>query len=259
MFPESTAERLPRRIVKLASEMFAGPITGFSGPEIVDYFAEHSDDVQPYAWGGGSPSRRTLFEGGLALLDVATQREVLLELCDYDGPMKYNAPSDDDRQKLREFLGGAPSSAGLVKSVAAKLDWASVNRDLERAMKQVSTDPEGAITAARSLVETVCKHILDGLGLTYDDDGDLGKLYKVTARAMNLSPDQHSEDVFRQILSGCTSVVNGLSGLRNAFGDSHGKGQKYVTPSPRHAKLGVSSAGAVALFLIETYIARGGS
>ncbi len=41
-------ELLPPRIMKLAVEMFAGPVTGFSGPEILDYFSQYSDRVQPY-------------------------------------------------------------------------------------------------------------------------------------------------------------------------------------------------------------------
>ncbi len=38
-------------------------------------------------------------------------------------------------------------------------------------MERRATDPEGAITAARTLLETVCKHILDEQGLAgFEDD-----------------------------------------------------------------------------------------
>lgn len=37
-------------------------------------------------------------------------------------------------------------------------------------------DPEGAITAARTLLETVCKHILDERGVDYEADADLPAL-----------------------------------------------------------------------------------
>lgn len=36
-----------------------------------------------------------------------------------------------------------------------------------------AADSEGAITAARSLLESVCKHILDAASVTYDDSADL--------------------------------------------------------------------------------------
>ena len=70
---------------------------------------------------------------------------------------------------------------------------------------------------------------------------------------MNLSPDQHTEQVFKQILGGCSSIVNGLGSLRNSLGDAHGKGIGHVRPSSRHARLAVNLSGSMALFLAETY------
>jgi hypothetical protein len=69
---------------------------------------------------------------------------------------------------------------------------------------------------------------------------------------LNLAPQQHTEEIFKQILGGCQTVVNGLGSLRNKTGDAHGKGQRYVKPSERHAKLAVNLAGTVSVFLIET-------
>ncbi len=198
-----------------------------------------------------------MFEDCLSLLPMEQQRQALLELADYDGPMKYAPPSPEDRQRLREWLTDSHvPSASLTTSVVRRLDWASVNKDWQRALKQVEIDPEGAITAARSLVETVCKHILDNLGVAYEDHGDLVRLYKAAARALRLAPDQQTEEAFRQILGGSVSTVAGLASLRNALGDSHGKGVGYVGPLTRHAKLAVAVAGAVALFLLETYLAE---
>jgi hypothetical protein len=62
------------------------------------------------------------------------------------------------------------------------------------ALERRSDDPEGAITSARTLLETVCKHILDEGGIKYDDDADLPKLYRVTADVLDLAPSQQSED-----------------------------------------------------------------
>jgi hypothetical protein len=51
-------------------------------------------------------------------------------------------------------------------------------------------------------------------------------------------------------------VVNGIGTLRNRLSDSHGRGGKPVKPSPRHASLAVNTAGAIATFLIETYLEK---
>jgi hypothetical protein len=119
-------------------------------------------------------------------------------------------------------------------------------------MERRETDPQGAITLAGTLLESVCKHILDDRGVVYENDGDLPGLYKLVAK-LNLSPSQHSEAVFRQILGGCTAVVEGLGALRNRLSDAHGQGKRPVKPAPRHAELAVNLAGAVALFLVATH------
>ncbi len=88
-----TARRLPYKIQRLASIMFAGAETGFSGPELHDLFAEYTDQLGPYTgWGGGAPSRWQILEDGLKCLTLDDQCRFLLALCDYDGPSKYPPP-----------------------------------------------------------------------------------------------------------------------------------------------------------------------
>ena len=75
----------------------------------------------------------------------------------------------------------------------------------------------------------------------YENSWDLSRLYKAAAAAMEIAPDQHSEQVIKQILSGVTTVVTGLGALRNSLSDAHGRGQGAVRPAPRHAKLAVNA------------------
>lgn len=132
-------------------------------------------------------------------------------------------------------------------------DEAGVNEAWTKALDRRLTDPEGAITSARSLLETVCKHILEDIEVSYDRNFDMSELYKLVAKELKLAPDQHSEQIFKQILKGCSSVVNGLGTLRNRFGDSHGQGKNPIKPSDRHALLAVNLAGSVSVFLIQTW------
>jgi hypothetical protein len=97
---------------------------------------------------------------------------------------------------------------------------------------------------------------LDERGTVYTDKEDLPKLYSLTAKALNLAPDQHTEEPIKAILGGAMTVVNGIGTLRNRFSDAHGRGGRApVRPSPRHASLAVNIAGAVATFLVETHLA----
>lgn len=122
-----------------------------------------------------------------------------------------------------------------------------------KAMERRDTDPEGAITLARTLLESVCKHILDELNTPYKPNSDLPDLYKAVSNAMNIAPSQHSAIVFKQILGGCAAVVEGLGALRNRLSDAHGQGRFAAKPAGRHAELAVNLSGATAQFLVATF------
>ncbi|PHM36514.1 abortive infection family protein [Xenorhabdus innexi] len=132
-------------------------------------------------------------------------------------------------------------------------DAIGVNAAWAKALDRRLADPDGAITASRTLIETVCKHILDEQKIEYNRNSDLQDLYKLVSTELKISANQHDEIVYKQILKGCSSVVGGLGTLRNRLGDSHGQGKRGVKPSSRHAALAVNMAGTMSLFLIETW------
>ncbi|MDP1617911.1 abortive infection family protein [Phenylobacterium sp.] len=163
-----------------------------------------------------------------------------------------------DFQPLLDHLEGAgraPLDDAITDALAA-FNAEGVSVVWRKALERRERDPEGAITAARTLLETVCKHVLDEAGEVYDDGADLPSLYKQAAKLLNLAPSAHTEEVFRQILGGCTSVVAGLGAVRNKISDAHGRGAAGVRPVARHAQLAVNLAGAMATFIVETWQAR---
>ena len=146
----------------------------------------------------------------------------------------------------------SPSDAS-IGDVLSDFDPENVQAAWQKALDRRAHDPDGAITAARTLLETVCKHLLDDLGTTYDHDADLPKLWSLCSSALNLSPSQHSEPLFKAILGNCQSVVNNLAAIRNKVSDAHGTGRRPVKPKPRHAELAVNLAGTMAAFLVATW------
>ncbi len=151
----------------------------------------------------------------------------------------------------------APVDKG-VGEVLWSFDVDGAHPAWQKALARRLTDPDGAITAARSLLETVCKGILERQSIAYPDDADLPKLYQLTAESLNLAPSQHIEETFKAILGSCQQVVNRLGSLRNKIGDAHGQGSKPVRPAPRHAALAANLAGTLATFLGETWAGRKG-
>lgn len=135
----------------------------------------------------------------------------------------------------------------------------TVNAEWKKMLTRAATDPDGAVTMARTLLESICKHILDKYSLSYTVDASLTELYRDTAKQLNISQDQHDEQIFKKILGGCAGVVDGIQRLRGKHGDAHGKGQDHTfSLQPRHAMLAVNGAATIALFLVDTFEARKG-
>jgi hypothetical protein len=154
--------------------------------------------------------------------------------------------------RYAEDRGSAPLDE-LVSNGLGTLDASHIHHIWQKALARRIDDPDGAITAARTLLESVCKLILDESDIEYENDSRLPRLYSLVASRLRLAPSMHTEKVFKQILSGCHSVVDGLGSIRNSLSDAHGQGKLPVRPAPRHAELVVNLAGAVALFLAATW------
>ncbi|ALX47563.1 abortive infection family protein [Lentibacillus amyloliquefaciens] len=162
----------------------------------------------------------------------------------------------NDFNKLLEHLENQEDSP-LIGSIDENLRIFNSEHVLNywnTAIERKENDPEGAITISRTLVEGVLKNILDEKNINYSKNANLHDIYKLVANELYLSPEQHNLQLFKQILGGCSSIVNGLGNLRNIHGDAHGKGKvRYYKPSSRHAELAVNLAGSMSLFLIQTH------
>jgi uncharacterized protein with von Willebrand factor type A (vWA) domain len=141
----------------------------------------------------------------------------------------------------------------LDETISDVLSLELIDEYWRKALDRRKTEPEGAITMARTLLEATCKKILEELNENYSETDDLPKLYKKVAEKLSLSPDNQTEQIFKQILGGCQSVVYGLGSMRNKHGDAHGIVKKAYKPAIRHAELAVNLAGTMSTFLFATW------
>jgi hypothetical protein len=156
---------------------------------------------------------------------------------------------------VRSLSTGSPADESISAALSA-FDPTHVHARWSMALERRASEPEGAITLARTLLEDVCKWILDRSGETWLETDDLPILYRKLAKVLKLAPDDHTEEVFKQILGSCQSIVESLGALRNKLGDAHSPGPKRARPQPRHAELAVNLAGTMATFLVATWEAR---
>ena len=150
---------------------------------------------------------------------------------------------------------------GAFSAVAEALDLDTVGRDLDRALASAESDPEDAVTAACSVVESVCRSILIESDLGLPAKQDISGLYRAVREPLGLSPtkegvpDLIAEDV-RSTLSGLVTAVQSIGALRTHGGDAHGRERGFRRIDARIARLAIHSASAVCLFLIETWQLR---
>jgi hypothetical protein len=122
----------------------------------------------------------------------------------------------------------------------------------------VDSDPALAIGTAKELIETCCRTILAERGKSIAGTPDLPQLTKETLRELKLVPEGVPEqakgrEVIKRILSNLSTVVQGISEIRNLYGTGHGKHGKTQPIKPRHAKLAIGAAATLATFLFETH------
>lgn len=147
---------------------------------------------------------------------------------------------------------------GQLDQAIGPLDFDSTSENFARALDQAEQDPEDAITAACSMVESVCKCILDELDEPYPGRQDIKSLVRCVGKKLHLDParddlPKECADDIRQILGGLQSVAGGIGALRTHTGDAHGRGKKHVKVDARIARLAIHAASTISLFFIETW------
>lgn len=149
--------------------------------------------------------------------------------------------------------GSGPASKQLV-DILRSGDFPALEEDFKRSLAMVETDPPGAITAASAILESLCKTYIEDNGLQMPDKQTLGALWKAIKGRL-LPPDLQSPlaDDLQRIISGLTSVLDGIAALRTHVGSAHGRGPSAPVVGSIEARLSVNSAHTATMFILETW------
>jgi len=139
-----------------------------------------------------------------------------------------------------------------------RISFEYINEQIRKCNSKIADkDFDGAVTNARNLIESICLFILESkTKKKYNYDGNIIKLYKSVAQLLKMSPGDYDDDNLKQILSGVFSIINGVSGLRNTFSDSHGSAPSKTTYKidERHTILTVNLAKTITEYLFLSYV-----
>ncbi len=134
-----------------------------------------------------------------------------------------------------------------TKDLFSDSSLSDVQRLWTKAKARAAADPAGAITAARTMLESLCKLLITHSGKVYSGKDDLPSLYHQAVDQFDLAPGKQTEAEYRKVAGSCATIVNSISCIRNRESDSH---VGIHNAEQIQAKFVVNIAGSVATFLI---------
>lgn len=129
-------------------------------------------------------------------------------------------------------------------------------RALENAIEQV---PDFAFDLAKTLIESVCKTILEDIGRPADPNWDAPKIMRETTTWLSMLPSGHpnpakARESLTKTLNGLHTTVQGLCELRNDYGlASHGRDGFSARLDIRQATLAAQAADTIVSFLYRIH------
>lgn len=163
------------------------------------------------------------------------------------------------RNQLAYQMNGYITLAGV--SLAAKTladylsvgDFASIEAEFDRAIKQLDADPHAAVTAASSIIEALCKTYIETFGLDMPANQSIGPVWRVVQAHLGLNLDATLRDDQKRILQGLASIVDGVGAYRTHIGSAHGRGMNPPSISVAEARLAANAAHSLVIFAMELW------
>lgn len=146
----------------------------------------------------------------------------------------------------------APASEALAQAIREH-DFDTIEVEFRRAVDTVNDDPGTAITAGCALLEALYKAFLEEKEIELPAKETIKPLWNLVQKELGLDPKDQTDMDIQRILSGMTSLVDGIGALRTHAGSAHGGGKLRYRMKARHARLLINCAHTLALFLIETW------
>jgi len=151
--------------------------------------------------------------------------------------------------------GASPSSKTLAEILRTG-DFAAIDSEFERALNSVETDPPSGITAASSLIEAICKTYIGEHNLQLPQKQNIRDLWRVVRDDLGFNPASISDDDLKRILSGLSSIIDGVGSLRTHAGSAHGRGPDSPILGAHEARLAINAAHSLSVFIMEVWASK---
>lgn len=235
--------------------MGGGYVLNFNNRTFARFFADLGVDIDQEVPDGSKANRLRTY---LRSADHGLVAQVLEALLEHRG-VRDGDEASTSLAKVKNLVARLRKTHVAFAPVTKSADVLTLAYVHELASKtdqrMASSDLEGAITAARTLLEAVLVELERELTTAPGDyKGDLPRQFKAVAKQLRIDDERTDlDDNFKQVVRGLVQVVNGLAPIRNKMSDGHARERK---PEAHHARVIANAAKTVATFLVESYLAQ---
>ncbi len=166
--------------------------------------------------------------------------------------------SEDDRANLERILSAngvvlnevleSGSTHDILHHTMDSSDTANLREAselLKKALLRTATDPTGAITAAVSAAESVCREALSRLGIPESGSKQLPRYLVELRRLTNIEELARIPNVEDRVIKALSSLAENSYQAAHETGDRHAHGDTAVPPSSLIVDMLVTSACAI--------------
>ncbi len=132
-------------------------------------------------------------------------------------------------------------------------DFSSIEKEFERSLAHIDRDPHASITAASSIIESLCKTYIETFNIEMPNKQSIVPLWKTVQQHLGFNIDHNLEGDQRKIFQGLSSIVDGVGAFRTHIGSAHGRGIQPPQIAVAEARLAVNSAHTLVLFIMESW------
>ena len=136
-------------------------------------------------------------------------------------------------------------------------DFSSIEKEFERAIEHIQTDPHASVTASCSIIEATLKFYIESFDdLDMPNKLNVMPLWGVVQPHLALNADDTLAADQHKVLKGISSIIDSVGAFRSHIGSAHGRGSNPPSIVVPEARLVVNAAHTLVVFIMEVLHAK---
>ncbi|EAQ65746.1 hypothetical protein MED121_09278 [Marinomonas sp. MED121] len=177
---------------------------------------------------------------------------------DYHTPQKQEFIKNDFERIKNYLINKAPMNEGLLDKLSdfdKKFDSKDVHQYWKDALDSIERNNLGnAFTLSRTMIEGVCKRVLNAKGKNTDSAKSLTSLSAEVISTLETGQFNQVNPIRKKTLKLLSNSVDAIETFRTQYGDAHDLNNKNIELEQHFARVTINIAGSASLFLVEEYL-----